>query len=401
MTRTANSTIKGFLYQFNKSIIAIASSDDNQVTTIEGLIEDIDLENPLGEISAIQCKYHESVENFTDSLIYKPLLQMAETYSKDPSAKVKFSIFIHVPNHALGEESIELKTLDSAFLTDNANLKKIVVRIGTINRLDFLKKVTLSFGPSLEALEIEAKKLIGKLNIPNSDIDCILYPNSITKISKMASLKEESERQITKLQLITHLAKMNSIAITKWTLALKNKKEILAAYKKQLNFGLSQNSRERFFYISANDIEDFQDDIVVFISDFLAKYHTKPSHLKTPLFAIDCNFLEINDLAHRLYKKGIRATTGLIGAFFESSELFRDPITTIVKSKIEKREFDVRLLAYKDAPMALGFRKSDDFFFIADLIPTGIDFTDSNIYQAGINTFAELNYVMGLRDSYE
>lgn len=401
MTRTANSTIKGFLYQFNKSIITIASSDDNDVITIEGLIEDIDLANHLGEVDAIQCKYHESVENYTDSLIYKPLLQMAETYSKDPAAKITFTIFIHVPNHALGEETVTLETLNSAFNTDNANLKKIVDRIGQIDRADFLKKVILSFGPSLDTLETEAKNLIGKFNIQNSDIDCILYPNSVTKISKMASLKEKSERQITKLQLIAYLSKMNSTAISKWTLALKNKKEILAIYKKQLSHGLSQNSRERFFYISANDIEDFQDGIIVFISDFLAKYHTKPSHLKTPLFAIDCNFSELNDLTHRLYKKGIRATTGLIGSVFESSELFREPLITFLKSKIEKREFDVRLLAYKETPTALNFRKSDDFFFIADLIPTEIDSTDSNIYQAGINTFAELSYVMGLRDSYE
>ena len=43
MTRVANYTIKGFLYQFNVTLLAILDSQENSVTTVEGLIEDIDI----------------------------------------------------------------------------------------------------------------------------------------------------------------------------------------------------------------------------------------------------------------------------------------------------------------------------------------------------------------------
>lgn len=43
--RQANSTIRGYLYQFNKSIFEILSSKDEDSITLEGVIEDIDVQN--------------------------------------------------------------------------------------------------------------------------------------------------------------------------------------------------------------------------------------------------------------------------------------------------------------------------------------------------------------------
>ena len=43
MSRTAESTIKGFLYQFHKSINEILQLENGEIITLEGIIEDIDL----------------------------------------------------------------------------------------------------------------------------------------------------------------------------------------------------------------------------------------------------------------------------------------------------------------------------------------------------------------------
>lgn len=39
--RQANSTIKGYLYQFNKSILEILRADNEASITLEGVIEDM------------------------------------------------------------------------------------------------------------------------------------------------------------------------------------------------------------------------------------------------------------------------------------------------------------------------------------------------------------------------
>ena len=78
--RQANSTIKGFLYQFNKSIFEILNADDAASVTLEGVIEDIDIELP-NVTSTIQCKYHED-SKFTISSVAAPIMEMVCHYNE-------------------------------------------------------------------------------------------------------------------------------------------------------------------------------------------------------------------------------------------------------------------------------------------------------------------------------
>jgi hypothetical protein len=68
-SRVANYPIQGFIYQFNKTLLAILDSTDDAKVTVEGLIEDIDIIEPL-KTTAIQCKYHESQTDFSLSIIW-------------------------------------------------------------------------------------------------------------------------------------------------------------------------------------------------------------------------------------------------------------------------------------------------------------------------------------------
>ena len=75
MDRTADYSIQGFLYQFNKTLLEVLKSADDAEITVEGIIEDIEIAAEAG-LTAIQCKYHETKEDFTASTLFKPLLQM-------------------------------------------------------------------------------------------------------------------------------------------------------------------------------------------------------------------------------------------------------------------------------------------------------------------------------------
>ena len=72
--RQADSTIKGYLYQFNKSLLEILSSDENTFVILEGVIEDIDIHSATG-ITTIQCKYHEDGK-YQISSVATPILEM-------------------------------------------------------------------------------------------------------------------------------------------------------------------------------------------------------------------------------------------------------------------------------------------------------------------------------------
>ena len=400
--RIADSTIKGFLYQFNKTILEVANADGEEEITVEGVVEDVDVLSRNGEMEAIQCKYHEAKEKFIPSLIFKPLLQMAEAYDKNPSAKIKYTIFIYVQNEAYGQKELELSILESALATSDKSLSKIVSRITAgFDKFEFLKKTRLVFGPSLDEIEKITKSALGSFGIKGSDVDTLLYPNAIARISKLSSFKDESERKITKAKLYKYLSNATYTAISKWTLALRNRSEILKLIKQQLHSSFSQNSRDRYFYINKSEIEDYEDKVVVFIGNYLKKYYSKPSHLKAPTFIINDDFVSIRDLESRLYKKGIKANTGIVGNSFEVDYFFRDPMHKIISNQVKEREFDLRLLAMGSEPEAINHRKGDDLYLVSSMTPNNIDLTDLNYYQVGTSSFNELEYVIGLRSSHE
>ena len=239
------------------------------------------------------------------------------------------------------------------------------------------------------------------LEIQGSDVDTLLYPNSITKIAKLSSIESATERQITKAQLHKYLSNATYTAISKWTLALKNKNQILKNIKQQLSIHFSQNSRDRYFYINKDEIDNYEQKFVVFLGNYIKKYYSKPSHLKPPTFIVNDDFNAIRDLESRLYKKGIKANTGIIGNNFEMDHFFRDPIIKISNNNIEEREFDLRLLAMNSEKEAINHRKGDDFYLVCSKTPDHIDLTDVNFYQIGTNSFNELEYVIGMRNSHE
>ncbi|MEN0039024.1 MAG: hypothetical protein AAGC78_18240 [Cellvibrio sp.] len=400
--RVADSTIKGFLYQFNKSILEIIMSDDDDLITIEGVLEDVDILSANGEMEAIQCKYHEGIDKFVPSVIFKPLLQMAEAYDKTPSSNIKYTIYIHIPSSVNEVRKIEISDLNAALETTDKNLIKIVNRISKkFDKNKFLENISLVFGPSLDDLEIEVKNAIASLKIEGGDVDTLLYPNSIEKVSKISSLKDESLRKITKKQLFDYLSSATYTAASVWTLSLKNRSEILRKIKQQLSVSFGKNSRDRYFYINKNEIKDYSEKIVVFISNYVGMYYSKPTHLKVPTFVINDDFEGIKDLEHRLYKKNIKANTGVVGNSFEIEYFFKEPIRKIVRNKIVDIDFNIRLLALKSAPDAINHKKGDDFYIVCSSIPIDIDFNDINLYQVGTNNFSELEYVIGMRNSHE
>ena len=59
MPRTADYTIQGFLYQFNKTMLEILRAQDDDKVTVEGIVEDIEVATPT-TLTAVQCKYHEA-----------------------------------------------------------------------------------------------------------------------------------------------------------------------------------------------------------------------------------------------------------------------------------------------------------------------------------------------------
>lgn len=284
MGRVADSTIKGFMYQFNRTLNEILSSSD-EVITVEGIVEDID--KVSGEnITAIQCKYHAEVEKFQWSKVYKPILQMIKTYTEQKDSHIIFILYAFFPSEQAGERNVPkneilkaLKTKNIEYICDYiAYIKKIedteikelisktrknkddkakIKKYIDTNELEVLcdldefinNRFRFIIGQEYDELEKENKQMLLKVGFSSVDIEEIIFPNAIHCIASVSILKDASDRSITKQELLNELRTIKHTAISRWTKELSNYKKLLSIRRKQMAKKLNSNATKNIFIL--------------------------------------------------------------------------------------------------------------------------------------------------------
>lgn len=394
MDRAADYTIQGFLYQFNKTLLEVLKSDDDTEITVEGIIEDIVIAAPAGLI-AIQCKYHEAKEKFTVSTLFKPLLQMMQHFYDNQQASISYILFAHFPSPPA--TTITKSELEAALASKNQALKKYCDALnGQIDLDRFLEMLSIEFGSTYDDLIASVHDALLAAGVANADIDTLAYPNAIQLISDLSIKHDVNLRRITKAALLSNLAKIKSTAITRWTLALKTKKQLLEARRKQLRSHLDKNARLRYFIVNCSNLREFDADIISFVCDFLAKYHFKTTHIYTPLLCFDTTKEIFLDIQVRLAKKNVIAVDGYVGPHFDEARFFRQPMV-----QKTKREFDLRILRWEDNGHVLAHQKGDDLFIVGENRYTELDTKDVCVEVLESSSIKEIAFTLGLKQTYE
>lgn len=401
MDRTADYTIQGFLYQFNKTLLEVLKSADNAEITVEGIIEDVEIAAPAG-LTAIQCKYHEAKEVFTASTVFKPLLQMMQHFHNNQQAKISYVLFAHFPNPP-ANYNVAKADLKAALASKNIDLKKYCAALkGKVDLPKFLARVSIQFGPSWDDMVASVHAALVAAGIPKGDIDTLAYPNAIQMIANLGIRHNPNQRRITKAALLSDLAKIKSTAITHWTLALKTRKQLLEARRKQLKLHLDKNARFRYFIVNCASLADFDTSIVSFVCDFLQKYHFKAAHICTPILCLDTTEDTFRDIQLRLHMKGVTSTDGYVGRYFDEAHFFRNPLVLkACGSRDLKREFDLRLLRWADNGQALAHQKGDDLFIVGANCYVELDTKDVCVELLESSTIKETAYITGVNQTYE
>lgn len=164
MARTADYTIQGFIYQFNKTLLEILKAQADSVITVEGIIEDVEVATD-DLITAIQCKYHESNTKYSISAIYKPLLQMMHHFHCQSDGKVNYVLFAHFPGFSPDETiPVDKAALEKVLTSKNQDFEAYVkVLKDTIDLDAFLTKFSARNGPTFDALVGEVCTLLERV----------------------------------------------------------------------------------------------------------------------------------------------------------------------------------------------------------------------------------------------
>lgn len=394
MGRSADYTIQGFLYQFNKTLLEILKSNDDFVITVEGVIEDIEVaSNDITQ--AIQCKYHETNDAYTLSAIYEPLLQMMLHFLQNSNGKVIYVLFAHFPQ--VTAITVTKEDITKVLASKNKNLKAYVEALQNNIDIDaFLAKFQTEVGPPFSALVSAVHEKLQALGISQPDIETLAYPNAINIIANLSIKHDAALRQITKKELLSALHQVKSTAISHWTLSLKTRKAILLARRNQLKPNLAKNSRLRYFLLHSSSLKDFDSNIVLFIKAYIDKYHCKPAHISTPTFCLNTSEETFKAIELRLVQKDILLNDGIVASVFNEALFFREPM-----SHRDKREFALRITRWDPHGLLLDKRKADDLFVLGEGGYAGLSTTDVNIEELATDSFNEINYMIGLSDVSE
>lgn len=392
MGRSADYTIQGFLYQFNQTLSELLKAADDAVITIEGIVEDIEVATFAGT-KAIQCKYHETHDKYTPSILYNPLLQMMKHFKSNPTAKISYYLFAHFPNEKA--ITVSLDDLNNAIKSKNKDLKDLVLEVAGVNVDDFLKVFSIYVTPKYDDLMVENGKLLEALGFSKVEVETMFYPNAIQIIADLSIKHDVKLRKITKIQFLEALRQIRSTAVSQWTLALNTRKVVLETRRKQLKENLNENVRLRHLVIFPKFIDKFEDQIVLFIKSFTDKYHFKVSHTHTPLFAIDVNVNLFDEIAERLVGKDVMPNHGRPVKTFSEANFFREPLV-----QKDKKEFVLRLIRWEEYKNISINTKPDDLFVIGDGEEIMLNVRDVNLEFLGAEKFNEIKYMMGIINAY-
>lgn len=392
MGRSADYTIQGFLYQFNMTLSELLKASEEAEITIEGIVEDIEVSTFTGT-KAIQCKYHEAQSKYSLSILYDPLLQMMKNFKSNPTARIKYHLFAHFPNTP--SVNISAEDLNSVLNSSNQDLKKLIADAKGVDVQKFLDVFSVTITPKYDDLMEENTNLLIALGFSSSEVETLFYPNAIQIIGDKSIKHDESLRKITRKLFLEELRRIRSTAISQWTLALKTRQQVLDSRRKQLKENLNLNVRLRFLLIFPELLEEFDNQIVLFIKSFIDKYHFKQTHTHTPIFILDVSQSDFDDIAERLYAKDVIPNIGRHVKAFSEKKFFSEPIVTR-----DKKEFILRFIRWSDYKNLHPKVKADDFFVIGDGDITELDFRDVNLEVLGAEKFDEIKYMMGISNGY-
>lgn len=354
-TRSAEATIKGYYYQFNKtieSLLDLINADDCVV--IEG-IEDIDITTISG-IEYVQCKYYSALK-LTNSAVREPLMLMLDHYVKIKATKrLNYILFGYYKDESV--ERVVKYSLDELknILTfkENGIEKKhhLEKKISDELLSNFLKVFRIEVSREFELHQNGIADKLKKHFQCSEFVAHNFYLNNGLRIILDRAIKSSiSDRTISKKTFLKEIDCSKTLFFS-WFKKYKNQKDYLLEVKNQIkSTRLLSLGKEKMLVLGKHiDFSSQAMPLAAFIqeaADLFFKVSKSPISSKPLTIVIDCDEKKILEVKKVLIGNRVKFNDGLEGYQFCPFIFCED---AIVNKKgngqiISKASFQVRLLS--------------------------------------------------------
>ncbi|WP_346081338.1 DUF4297 family anti-phage-associated protein [Gibbsiella dentisursi] len=260
--RSAIHAIKGYFYQFDKTILELLQRADDDVIYIEG-VEDIDLKN-ANDNTAIQCKYYESSE-YNSSIIAKPIRLMLKDFADRFFNKKECYKYTLYGYYSVGHHKLTLPLtvdyLKEKFLTynefekkDKEKIKKTVETHTELGLNDqhlstFIDLLTIDINaPSYDEQIKRIFDIISNIfSCSEFEAEYYYYNNAISIIKKYSTIKGEENRKITPIDFKRQIDNKNILFDIWFSIFKKDNQYCSGLREKYFPSVFNTNNYDRFF----------------------------------------------------------------------------------------------------------------------------------------------------------
>jgi hypothetical protein len=251
--RDATSTILGYKYQFDYSILSLLKlSSGTEQITVEG-IEDIDISTIACE-TVSQCKYYSGTD-YNHSIIAPAIRFMLDDYAKNRKTTRYYKLYgFYKSGQNKLPSIINLDFLKTNLLTYTHEKKTIKthddLHLSDTHLEDFLQHLIIDINASdVEVQYSEILQLFKQIySCSDFESENYYYNNALSLIIKHASRSDISERKISRSYF---LEKINAkqILFNKWFYTFKGEKAVYRHLKKEHFTQLNVLPFDRIFLI--------------------------------------------------------------------------------------------------------------------------------------------------------
>ena len=291
--REATATVRGYIYQFDATIISILELNNRGEITVEG-VEDFDIENDSFH-EYFQCKYYAATK-LTPSTIRDAILPMLKVFL-DLDESSRNTRCYHLYGY-FKESSPDNKTLTVS------ELKKVLVRHERqqlqsgkykMREVDMLTEI----GATNKDLEVFSQKLMihiceeyeqhknkviealkSAFQVTKLEAEMHLYPSALTLVSRLATMSSLSSRKIRRKDFINQLRPSRALFNT-WFLREKGQEEFCRMIRRN-HFSMQNIDAEHRFFIIETREETTNAELLGLISTLRHKWSSHSVQRKPP-----------------------------------------------------------------------------------------------------------------------
>ncbi len=340
--------IKGFAFQFDKTILELFNEPDENTSINIEQIQDIS-----GENFVMQVKYKEQ-QDYSDNKIKEPVIQLIEEFQKDQTKE--YILYCHFRDISPKVEVIGLPKLNNILSLSTGKSKESEKINRRINDLiptlknDFITKFKLIFAPTCDAqfvqvlTKLKALHFIGK----NDDLAILFYSNIVDYLKRIiVNNTNPTERKCSRKQLLDYIKNGKRLIFDASFKEYKGDQTYFNFIKTKY---IKARKNQKNLVILGNTAIDSSVSLSKLIIDIVERHYKNATYDLEPLIFILPDRL-ILEVKNNLIEHDININDGYESILFKEKLFFQDPIKTKKKigarlsDSLDKISFKFRILS--------------------------------------------------------